>query len=222
MSTPIPSAALNPVGQAGWSKRIYAWMLVKGSPKYQRAVAAHKRKLFADVRGDVLEIGPGTGVNLPYYRADIRWIGIEPNPFMHAYLRKEAERLGLNVDLRLGTAERLEAEDNSVDAVVSTLVLCSVPDLAVTLQEVLRVLKPGGRFLFMEHVAAPRGTRLRRVQRWVRPLWKIIGDGCHPDRETWMALENAGFERVRCQHFRVRFPIIGPHVMGEAVKKQSQ
>ncbi|MBI3950725.1 MAG: class I SAM-dependent methyltransferase [Acidobacteria bacterium] len=206
-------------GAAGWSKRFHAWLLAKGSAKYQRVVADRKRRLFADVRGDVLEIGPGTGVNLAYYQRDIRWIGIEPNPFMHAYFKEEAQRLGLNVDLRLGAAERLEAEDHSVDVVVSTLVLCSVPDLAGALQEILRVLKPGGRFLFMEHVAAPRGTRLRRIQRCIQPVWKVLGDGCHPDRETWAAIENAGFESVKIEHFPVPFPIIGPHIMGEAIRK---
>lgn len=139
--------------------------------------------------------------------------------FLFRTIAHEAGRLGLAVDLRLGTAERLEAEDNSVDAVVSTLVLCTVPDVAATLQEVLRVLKPGGRFLFMEHVAAPRGTRLRRVQQWIRPLWKVIGDGCHPDRETWTIIETAGFDSVKIEHFQAPFPIFGPHIMGEAIKK---
>ncbi len=92
---------------------------------------------------------------------------------MHDYLCKEAQKQGLSIDLRRGTAEQLEVADNSVDAVVSTLVLCSVPNLSGTLQEILRVLKPGGRFLFIEHVAAPRGTWLRRAQQGVRPVWKV-------------------------------------------------
>lgn len=202
-------------------KRLFAWMMAQGSPEYEKAVGDRKRTLFANLHGDVLEIGPGTGPNLPYYAQDIHWIGIEPNPYMHSYLQKEAERLGLNIDLRCGTAERLEAEDNSMDAVVSTLVLCSVPDLPGTLQEVLRVLKPGGRFLFIEHVAAPRGTWLRRVQSGIRPMWKVLGDGCHPDRETWIGLENAGFESVNYQHFQAPFPIVSPHIVGVATKKRS-
>lgn len=114
----------------------------------------------------------------------------------------------------------MDVEDNSIDAVVSTLVLCSVDSLAATLQEVLRVLKPGGRFFFLEHVAAPQGTGLRRLQHWVQPLWKTLGDGCRPDRETWVTLENAGFERVDYQHFRANVPaIVSPQIIGVATKK---
>ncbi len=191
-----------------------------GNAEYEAEMADRKRALFTDLHGNVLEIGPGTGPNLSYYPPDIHWIGIEPNPFMHPYLRQEAERLGLDVDLRNGTAEHLNVEDNSMDAVVSTLVLCSVDNLAAVLQEVLRVLKPGGRFFFLEHVAALQRTRLRRVQQWVRPLWKTLGDGCHPDRETWVALENAGFESVSYQHFRAPAPaIVSPQIIGVATKK---
>lgn len=204
----------------GWSKRLFAWLMAHGTAKYEAQMADQKQALFADLHGNVLEIGPGTGPNLSYYPSNIHWIGIEPNPFMHPYLRQEAERLGLDIALRRGTAEQLDVEDNSIDAVVSTLVLCSVDNLAATLQEVLRVLKPGGRFFFLEHVAAPEGTGLRRVQHWVRPLWKTIGDGCHPDRETWLALENAGFERVDYQHFRADVPaIVSPQIIGVATKK---
>lgn len=87
-------------------------------------MAEYRRALLGALRGDVLEIGPGTGANLPYYASDIRWMGIEPNTFMHRYLRNRAESLGLNVDLRTGTAERLGTDDELMDAVADTLVLC--------------------------------------------------------------------------------------------------
>lgn len=182
-------------------------------------VTEHKRSLLGDLHGDVLEIGPGGGANLPYYSAGIRWAGIEPNLYMHRYLREKARSLDLPVALRTGIAEQMGFEDGSFDAVVSTLVLCSVNRLPRVLQEILRVLRPGGRFVFIEHVAAPDGTRTRRVQGWIRPVWKMIGDGCHPDRETWVAIEEAGFDRVDLRHFRVPFPIVGPHICGFAVKK---
>src|SRR5579883_528189 len=192
----------------GWYKRLFAWMMAHSNANYEHEMADRKQALFADLHGNVLEIGPGTGPNLAYYPRDIHWIGVEPNPFMHLYLRREAERLGLDIDLHNGTAEHLEVEDNSMDAVISTLVLCSVDNLAAVLQEVIRVLKPGGRFFFLEHVAAPQGTMLRHVQHWVRPFWKTLGDGCNPERETWLALENEGFERVDYQHFRANVPAI--------------
>src|SRR5690242_6004104 len=100
---------------------------------------------------------------------------------MHRHLREAAERTQIPIEIRTLMAERLPAEDDSVDAVVSTLVLCSACDPARVLREIRRVLKPGGRFVFLEHVAAPQGTRLRTVQRWIRPVWRRIADGCHPD-----------------------------------------
>lgn len=205
----------------GFYQRLFAWLMAHGNTQYEIDIQARKRVLFADLRGKVLEIGPGTGPNLSYYPRDIQWIGVEPNPYMHFYLRKEADRLGFQtIDLRLATAEHLEVEDNSVDAVVSTLVLCSVANLSVVLQEVNRVLKPGGRFLFLEHVAAPQDSRLRRLQNWLEPLWKVLGDGCHPNRETWVALEQAGFERVDYEHFRANLPaIVSPQIVGVATKK---
>lgn len=203
----------------GWYKSVFAWMMAHLSAEYEQTVGDRKHSLFANIHGDVLEIGPGTGPNLFYYPKDIRWIGIEPNPYMHPYLQKEAEKLGLNIDIRTGTAERIDAEDNSIDTVVSTLVLCSVPNLSATLQEILRVLKPSGRFLFIEHVAAPQGTLLRKIQNGIKPVWKVTADGCNPNRETWIALESAGFASVNYQHFKAPFPIVSPHIMGIATKK---
>ena len=206
------------LGRAGWSKRVFAWMLARGNQKYERAVAARKRSLLGDLAGTVVEIGPGAGVNLAYYPSGIRWIGMEPNPFLHPYLRKEAAKHSLEVEIRQGVAERLDAEDNSVDAVVSTLVLCSVPDVGTALREILRVLKPGGRFVFIEHVAAPRGTWLRRLQGWFRPVSKVFADGCHPDRETWTAIESASFTAVTLEHFRAPALLVRPHIAGVATK----
>lgn len=203
----------------GWYQRVFAWLMANATADYERQVADRKRTLFADLQGRVLEIGPGTGNNLPYYSSGIHWIGIEPNPYMHPYLRQTANQLGLDVDLRSGTAEQLPVEDASLDAVVSTLVLCSVSNLEQTLQEVIRVLKPGGRFFFVEHIAAPPETRLRRIQHWVRPVWKMLADGCNPDRETGIALERAGFSQVDYQHFRADVPaIVSPQIMGVAIK----
>src|SRR5258708_5314923 len=137
---------------------------------------------------------------------------------MYPYLQREAERLGLTVELREGQAERLVAADNSMDAVVGTLVLCSVRNQQTALQEILRVLKPGGRFVFIEHVAAPRGTGLRRIQNLTRSLYQLTGDGCHPNRETWTTIENAGFGEVQLEHIRIDVPIVGTHIAGFAVK----
>ena len=187
--------------------------------RYELSVAGKKQTLFAGIRGDVLEIGPGTGVNLVYLPVGIRWIGIEPNTFMHGYLKELGLKLGLSIDIRAGTAEQLPVPDNSMDTVISTQVLCSVSDPARVLREIHRVLKPGGRFLFVEHVAAAPGTALRRWQRLARPVSALIGDGCHPDRETWSDIEQAGFALIQLEHFEIKSAVLSkPHIAGVAIK----
>ena len=206
--------------RAGLSQRIFAWALARFNGRYEEFISPYKRRLFADLGGTVLEIGPGTGVNLRYLTPGrVRWLGVEPNPFMSAYLREEAARVGMPVEVRSGTAATLPAADASVDAVISTLVLCCVPSQERCLQEVRRVLKPGGRLVFIEHVAAPRGCRLRTIQDFITPLWKRLGDGCHPNRETWVELERAGFAQLTFERIEAPTPgVVRPQILGVAVK----
>ncbi len=199
-------------------QRLLAFALARFHGRYERLTAERKKTLLGSLHGEVVEIGPGTGPNLAFYPADVRWVGIEPNPFMHAHLRTAAAKRGLSADVRFGTAEHIDAAAQSVDAVVSTLVLCSVRDVAAVLREVRRVLKPGGRFVFLEHVAAPRGTLLGRVQRLGRPISKFLGDGCHLDRETWGFIEQAGFSKLDLEFLRLPLPLNGPHISGVAWK----
>ena len=206
----------------GLHKRLFARFMAGAllDNDEQSVTAQIRRRLLADVHGDVLEIGAGSGANLALLagRPDLRWMGVEPNPYMHPYLRAEASRLDMPVDLRLGSAEHLDAPDHSADAVICTHVLCSVEDQAAVLGEVLRVLRPGGRFVFIEHVAAPHGTGLRLMQNVIRPAWQLAGDGCHPNRETWRALQHAGFARLDLEHFSVPAPLVGPHIAGTGYK----
>jgi ubiquinone/menaquinone biosynthesis C-methylase UbiE len=213
---------------AGRRARLRCWQWAQAliqarlNGRYELSVAGKKQALFAGIRGDVLEIGPGTGVNLVYLPVGIRWIGIEPNKFMHGYLRELGLKLGLSLDIRLGTAEQLPVPDNSIDAVISTQVLCSVTDPAKVLREIQRVLKPGGRFLFVEHVAAAPRTTLRRWQRLTRPVSALIGDGCHPDRETWSDIEQTGFALIQLEHFEIKSAVLSkPHIAGVAIKGHS-
>jgi ubiquinone/menaquinone biosynthesis C-methylase UbiE len=174
--------------------------------------------------GDVLEIGPGTGPNLQFYPAGVRWLGVEPNPFMHPRLLETIRKLGLpagrfNIEQGDVGRVRLPAGDASLDAVVGTLVLCSVAHPQDNLKEILRVLKPGGQFVFIEHVAAQPGSRLRTFQNVIQPLWTLVGDGCHPNRETWQPIRQAGFASVEIEHFR--YPsggLVAPGICGTAVK----
>lgn len=202
----------------GLSSRFNAWYMYKASHRYNELVNERKRNLFSDLSGRVLEIGPGTGANLEYYPKEVTLTGLEPSPYMQKYLKEKARSLGRSVDVLTGSAEAIPLDDESVDAVVSTLVLCSVDNLNGTLSEIKRVLKPGGTFLFIEHVAGPEESLLHNIQRWIKPAWKQIADGCHPDRETWKDIGTAGFGRVEIEHFRLKIPIVGPHIMGRAVK----
>lgn len=200
-------------------KRLVPWLLARANGPYERWMADRKRNLFGALRGVVVEIGPGAGANLPYLRSDVRWIGIEPNPHARPYLERGARQAGVAHEVREGDAERLPVEAASADAVIGTLVLCSVKDVGAALREIQRVLKPGGRYVFIEHVAAPAGTLRRRVQGWVRPAWRVLADGCHPDRETLQAIRAAGFARVEAEEFLAPAGLVAPHIAGVAVKE---
>ncbi len=198
--------------------RLFAWFMARGSGTYEALVENRKSELLRGLTGTLLEIGSGTGANVRYLPPGLRVVGLDPNPYMHRYYRNRARTAGLPTLLVLGRAEALPFSNDSLDAVLSTLVLCSVEDTDSVLGEIRRVLKPGGRFLFMEHVAAPEGTWLRRIQRLIRPAWRRVGDGCEPDRKTADNLMRAGFRRVDLDRFRVPLPLVSPHIAGVAIK----
>ncbi len=183
-----------------------------------------KMRLFENISGTVLEIGPGTGVNLQFLGGGVEWIGIEPNEAMHPHLRRKAKESGREIKLYTGFAEDTGIANDSVDFVLSTLVLCSVSDLVATLREIKRVLKPSGRFIFLEHVADKKGTFRRLVQKTV-PFtpWRFFADGCEPGREIGKAIEEAGFANVEYKNIMQEGPgiilaIIRPHIFGVATK----
>ena len=205
--------------KAGIRQRVFAWALARFNRRYEEFAAKFKQRLLSGLAGTVVEIGPGTGANLRFFAPErVKWIGVDPNPFMERYLRAEAARTGMRIEFHLGIAERLPVPDASVDAVVSTLVLCSTASQEGALQEILRVLKPGGRLIFVEHVAAPRGTRLRILQDLLTPIWKRLGDGCEPNRETWARLERAGFADVSYERMTAPTFLVSPQIAGEARK----
>lgn len=212
-------------------KRLFAWGLGKANaadanaiklidcPKYG-SLGELKQALLGNLDHKVLEIGPGAGANLPYYSKNVSWIGVEPNPYMHPYLEREAKQHGLsNIELNQGTAEKLPVEDESIDTVVSTHVLCSVTDLDRSLQEIQRILKPGGNFIFIEHVAEKCDTWTRRIQDGIEPIWKTLFDNCHPNRETWNNIQQLGLETINYYQFKLAFPIVSPHIAGVVKKK---
>ncbi|KAH9773963.1 methyltransferase 11 domain-containing protein [Citrus sinensis] len=190
-------------------------------------VAGYKSQLFDNLRGKakkVLEIGIGTGPNLKYYAADtdVQVLGVDPNRKMEKYAQTAAVAAGLpltNFKFLQAVGEAIPVSDASVDAVVGTLVLCSVKDVDMTLQEVRRVLKPGGIYLFVEHVAAKDGTFLKFWQNVVDPLQQIVSDGCHLTRQTGNNISEAGFSSVELGNaFLSNASLISPHVYGIAHK----
>lgn len=166
-----------------------------------RVLGARKASLFADLPATVVELGPGTGANLRYYRPGTRLVAIEPNPHMHPGLRHAAERHGIDLELHAVGAEATGLPDASVDAVVGTLVFCTLADPGAALAEVRRILRPGGRLVLLEHVAADGG--LGRVQRLLRPGWRWAFEGCDLRRHTADVLVET-FPDAAVERYRLR------------------
>ncbi|HYF03844.1 MAG TPA: class I SAM-dependent methyltransferase [Patescibacteria group bacterium] len=206
-------------GFSSWlSRTFYPWAL-QHNTAYERFMAERKQQLFKDISGTVVEIGAGTGANFPYFPVGIDYIAIEPHEQLRGILKAGVKKHNFkSAEILEASAENIPLDSSSADIVISTLVLCSVSDVSTVLQEIKRVLKPGGRLLFIEHVAAHHGTLLLKVQRFVKPAWRKIVDNCHPDRRTGESLKSAGFKNVEFEEFRVPVPVVAPHIAGFAVK----
>lgn len=187
-----------------------------GGTMERRWMGERRARLLAGARGAVLEIGGGTGANLPHYRDVERVTVSEPDPFMRRRLSPKLEAALVPVEVSEAGAEALTFPDGSFDTVVSTLVLCTVPDQGSALAEVRRVLRPGGRLLFIEHVRA-EGSAARWQDR-IEPVWGCVFGGCHPNRDTLAAIEAAGFEVEILESFHPPVPLsrLTPHVQGSA------
>jgi ubiquinone/menaquinone biosynthesis C-methylase UbiE len=167
----------------------------------QPFLASYRQKLLAGVTGDILEIGFGTGLNLPHYPAGVRKITtVDPNPGMHRRARQRIASTGIEVDQRLLSSERLPFADNRFDCIVSTWTLCSIDDVTRALVELYRMLKPGGRFLFLEHGLSPEPS----VQKWQHRLnWlqMYLGGGCRLDRNIRQFITALPFVTVDIDEF---------------------
>jgi ubiquinone/menaquinone biosynthesis C-methylase UbiE len=161
----------------------------------QQTLGEWRRDLLGCLSGEVLEIGAGTGLNLPFYPSAVEHMILsEPDPHMRKKLREKlSQARATRVTVMDAAVDALPLPDASVDAVVATLVLCSVPDQRSALSEIHRVLRPSGQFVFLEHVAAEGRPRLLRWQRRVEPIWKRLAGNCHLTRHTGAAIEEAGF-----------------------------
>ncbi len=157
--------------------RIMNWYMASGPEAQYRGPA------LTEVSGDVLEIGFGTGLNLPHYPPQVRRLtAVDANPGMRSLALKHIAESGISVELRLEEAERLSFGDETFDSVVSAWTLCSIADAERALREIYRVLRPGGRFFFIEHRLS-RDAKVQRWQHWLTPINRRIAEGCRLDRD---------------------------------------
>ena len=188
-------------------------------------IRRHRDELLAGLRGRVIEVGAGTGTNFAHYPPEVTDVlAVEPEARLRGLAEQAAAHAPVPVTVVDGVADRLPADDGAFDAAVVSLVLCSVPDQAAALRELHRVLRPGGRLHFWEHVRA--GTPgLARVQRVLDATgWPFFGGGCHTGRDTAAAIAAAGFTVERLERFpwpETQIPVpTAPQILGVAVAQQ--
>lgn len=171
-----------------------------------RELLPYRQRVVAAAHGKVLEIGIGSGLNLPFYGSRVDEIlGLDPAPRLVDMAQEAADRSRAPVALITGSAESIPIGDSSIDTVVTTWTLCSIPDATAALREMRRVLKPGGQLLFVEHGLAPE-VNVRRWQNRLTPVWRRMAGGCHLNRPIRALIETAGFGVVRLDTGYARGP----------------
>jgi len=188
--------------------RFNAWFFTALDGYINWLTLDHKRAVFSGLPAELVEVGPGVGANFSYLPPGCRLTAIEPNPHMHDALQRRAARRGIGVQIRSVTGDAIDLDDQSTDAVISSLVLCTVADPGQVLSEIRRILRPGGRYVFLEHTAAPDGTFLRAIQRAVRRPWGWVFEGCSCERDLAAVIRAAGFRSVQLSQYRLRSPFI--------------
>ena len=186
-----------------------------------RGATDHRRRLLEGLRGTVVEIGAGHGLNFPLYPGEVsEVVAVEPEPTLRSQAETAAESATVPIRVLAGVADELPLEDESADAVVASLVLCSVPDQQRALAEIRRVLRPESELRFYEHViphCQPKRLLLQVIDR--SGVWPAIAGGCHPARDTTEAIMQAGFDIEEIERFGFsaqRFQPLIPHILGVA------
>jgi ubiquinone/menaquinone biosynthesis C-methylase UbiE len=196
--------------------------LVAGPMEKKPFIQDGRRKLLAPAEGRVLEVGAGTGFNARYYPAAVEHVTLTDE--LGGMLRRAERRAGeagRRVETVTAPVERLPFEDGSFDTVVGSLLLCSVDDQDAALAEIGRVLKPGGRYLFLEHVRSDDPQLARRQDRWER-FWGVVALGCHPNRDTLPRIESAfAVDEVERGELPEGPAIIRPYVLGRAHRPEN-
>jgi ubiquinone/menaquinone biosynthesis C-methylase UbiE len=186
----------------------------------QAGAAEHRQMLLAGLDGQVIEVGAGHGLNFPYYPENVtRVLAVEPEPHLRDLAREAAQRVSVRIDVVDGTAEALPAEDRELDAAVVSLVLCSVADQRTALDEIARVLRPGGELRFYEHVISNRPGWARFQRALDATVYPPLAGGCHCARDTSAAIIDAGFTIEHQQRLAFKAGPIAPaipHILGTA------
>lgn len=200
-----------------YQQRIFPHLLnkVMQTPSMMDARAELLRK----VKGQVLEIGFGTGLNLPFYQVE-QLIALEPNTDLYQLAQKNVLDAPFNVQHIQASAEKLPFADHSIDQIVSTWTLCSIANLQQALAEIYRVLKPEGTFHLVEHVQYHDHPTLKKLQNILTPMQKVIADGCHLNRNIELNLSNANFKFVEKYYFDAdELPKVGRRMLMARVQK---
>jgi ubiquinone/menaquinone biosynthesis C-methylase UbiE len=206
------------------SHRLFARWYPKAAQSLEdRGLGEQRARLLAGLSGRVLEVGAGHGANFTHYPGAVtELVAVEPEEALRDLARERVEELGLKATVLEGQAEQLSFENDSFDAVVTTLVLCSVEDQALALAEIHRVLKPGGRLVLLEHVASANRNIRALEYLFDVVVWSHVFGGCHTSRDTGAALTAAGFDTDGLEAKRLPFlpyPLkVSPHLAGEARK----
>lgn len=187
----------------------------------QRCLRSWRNELFSTISGDVLEVGGGTGLSLSCYPDTVQSLTMaEPDPAMRRKLLKAVQHASFKTEVIATTAEATQLSSRRFDAVVFSLVLCSVQDPLQALNEAHRILKPSGRLYFLEHVAAPAGSTSLRWQKRIEPFWRRLAGNCHLTRQTEQAIVDSGFsiESIQYQTLHPAPFFVRPSIRGIACK----
>lgn len=208
LSTPVDAT---PAFDHGAVSRFNAWFFDVFDRYINHIARRHKQAAFGGIDADVVaELGAGVGANLGYLPAGSRLVAVEPSLQMHDRLRERAAEAGIHLELLAHGAESLPLEDAAYDEVICSLVLCAASDPDRILAEVRRILRPGGRFRFIEHVAAATWSPRRWLQRVLRRPWAWLFEGCTLDRDTGARVRAAGFSDVQLANERFHRSLFVP------------
>jgi ubiquinone/menaquinone biosynthesis C-methylase UbiE len=197
-----------------WGRIFAATYDACGASGEKKGLGAERARLLADLHGRVLEIGAGTGANVEHYPPGVDAVYTEPDRYMAQRLARR------DVDVVSAGADSLPFEDASFDFVVSTMVLCTVPDVPAALGEIRRVLKPEGKLVFLEHVRGEPGSKLERWQDRLQGPWRAVGRGCNCNRDLIGSLAAAGYDADYVRHeWKFIPPLVRPIVSGTAVPR---